>query len=84
MESCISGNWSLRSNGLTQAPLHLKSSWMCVHLEEAELQKPLKKKIARAEKEHDEDGKKKHQDNSSHVMRDVTVWDIIIKAGNFL
>eukprot|EP00957_Ditylum_brightwellii_P069689 5292404-Ditylum_brightwellii.AAC.1 len=35
---------------------------MCVCLEEAELQKPLKKRIAYAEKEHDKDGKTKHQD----------------------
>eukprot|EP00957_Ditylum_brightwellii_P080301 6107639-Ditylum_brightwellii.AAC.1 len=35
---------------------------VCVHLEEAELQKLLRKKIACAEKEHDEDRKRKHQD----------------------
>eukprot|EP00957_Ditylum_brightwellii_P104610 7971007-Ditylum_brightwellii.AAC.1 len=35
---------------------------VCVRLEEAELQKPLRKKIARAEKEHDKDGQRKHQD----------------------
>eukprot|EP00957_Ditylum_brightwellii_P186309 14185065-Ditylum_brightwellii.AAC.1 len=35
---------------------------MCVRLEEVELQKLLRKKIACAEKEHDKDGKRKHQD----------------------
>eukprot|EP00957_Ditylum_brightwellii_P065569 4973135-Ditylum_brightwellii.AAC.1 len=35
---------------------------VCVRQEEAELQKLLRKKIARAEKEHDKDKKKKHQD----------------------
>eukprot|EP00957_Ditylum_brightwellii_P130478 9954376-Ditylum_brightwellii.AAC.1 len=36
---------------------------VCVHLEEAELQKSLKKKIASAMKEHDDlDGKKKRQE----------------------
>eukprot|EP00957_Ditylum_brightwellii_P066505 5048935-Ditylum_brightwellii.AAC.1 len=36
----------------------------CVRLEEAELQKPLRKTIACAEKEHDRDGKRKRQDKS--------------------
>eukprot|EP00957_Ditylum_brightwellii_P105021 8004793-Ditylum_brightwellii.AAC.1 len=36
---------------------------VCVCLEESELQKPLKKKIARVMKEHDDlDGKRKHQE----------------------
>eukprot|EP00957_Ditylum_brightwellii_P165114 12571421-Ditylum_brightwellii.AAC.1 len=35
---------------------------MCVYLEEAELQKLLRKKIACEEKEHDKDGKRKCQD----------------------
>eukprot|EP00957_Ditylum_brightwellii_P078546 5972307-Ditylum_brightwellii.AAC.1 len=35
---------------------------MCVHLEEAELQKLLRKKIACARKEHDNNGTGKHQD----------------------
>eukprot|EP00957_Ditylum_brightwellii_P188198 14326791-Ditylum_brightwellii.AAC.2 len=35
---------------------------VCVHLEEAELQKLLRKMIARARKNHDDNGKKKHQD----------------------
>eukprot|EP00957_Ditylum_brightwellii_P156112 11882788-Ditylum_brightwellii.AAC.2 len=36
---------------------------VCVHLEEVELQKPLKKKIAHTVKEHDNlDRKRKHQD----------------------
>ena len=35
---------------------------MCVPLEEAELQKLLRKMIACAKKEHDKDGKRKHQD----------------------
>eukprot|EP00957_Ditylum_brightwellii_P019041 1433673-Ditylum_brightwellii.AAC.1 len=35
---------------------------MCVRLEKAGLQKPLKEKIACAEKEHDKDRKRKHQD----------------------
>eukprot|EP00957_Ditylum_brightwellii_P070432 5351337-Ditylum_brightwellii.AAC.1 len=43
---------------------------VCVCLEKAELQKPLKKKIARAVKEHDKDGKRKHQDTpKSHHKR---------------
>eukprot|EP00957_Ditylum_brightwellii_P020518 1546872-Ditylum_brightwellii.AAC.1 len=33
---------------------------VCVHLEEAELQKPLKKRIARALKDHEESDDKKH------------------------
>eukprot|EP00957_Ditylum_brightwellii_P133284 10163083-Ditylum_brightwellii.AAC.1 len=36
---------------------------VCVCLEEAELQKPLRKTIPCAKKEHDNDRKKKHQDN---------------------
>eukprot|EP00957_Ditylum_brightwellii_P082276 6255970-Ditylum_brightwellii.AAC.1 len=35
---------------------------MCVHLEEAELQKPLRNKITCAEKEHAKDKKRKCQD----------------------
>eukprot|EP00957_Ditylum_brightwellii_P208371 15357070-Ditylum_brightwellii.AAC.1 len=35
---------------------------MCVHLEEAQLQKPLGQKIANARKEHDNNGKGKYQD----------------------
>eukprot|EP00957_Ditylum_brightwellii_P053454 4051525-Ditylum_brightwellii.AAC.1 len=35
---------------------------VCVHLEEAEVQKPLRKKIACAEKKYDKDGKRKCQD----------------------
>eukprot|EP00957_Ditylum_brightwellii_P039379 2978464-Ditylum_brightwellii.AAC.1 len=35
---------------------------MCVHLEEAELQKLLRTAIACAKKEHDKDGKRKRQD----------------------
>eukprot|EP00957_Ditylum_brightwellii_P194299 14798076-Ditylum_brightwellii.AAC.1 len=43
---------------------------MCVRLEEAELQKLLRKKIAHAEKEHEEDGKRKRQDKlKSHHER---------------
>eukprot|EP00957_Ditylum_brightwellii_P055586 4212498-Ditylum_brightwellii.AAC.1 len=44
---------------------------MCVHLEETELQKLLEKRIAPAEKEHDKDRKKKHQDKpkSRHKRR---------------
>eukprot|EP00957_Ditylum_brightwellii_P118986 9075001-Ditylum_brightwellii.AAC.1 len=43
---------------------------VCVRLEEVELQKPLRKKIACAKKEHVEDGKRKRQDKpKSHHKR---------------
>eukprot|EP00957_Ditylum_brightwellii_P013271 1001073-Ditylum_brightwellii.AAC.1 len=43
---------------------------MCVHLEEAELEKPIRKKIACAEKEHNKDRERKRQDKpKSHHKR---------------
>eukprot|EP00957_Ditylum_brightwellii_P150163 11435091-Ditylum_brightwellii.AAC.1 len=43
---------------------------VCVQLEEVELQKLCRKKIACAGKEHDNDGKRKHQDKpKSHHER---------------
>eukprot|EP00957_Ditylum_brightwellii_P097381 7417065-Ditylum_brightwellii.AAC.1 len=44
---------------------------VCVHLDKAELQKPLRKTIACAKKEHDKDRKRKRQDKakSRHERR---------------
>eukprot|EP00957_Ditylum_brightwellii_P028968 2188332-Ditylum_brightwellii.AAC.1 len=44
---------------------------VCICLEEAEMQKPLKKKIVCAEREYDKDGNRKHQDKpkSCHERR---------------
>eukprot|EP00957_Ditylum_brightwellii_P205439 15343908-Ditylum_brightwellii.AAC.1 len=65
LEDGILYQWKLefKKEGFNSSSSTLKEFLdLCVHLEEAELQKLLRKKIACAETEHDEDGKRKCQD----------------------
>eukprot|EP00957_Ditylum_brightwellii_P082117 6244507-Ditylum_brightwellii.AAC.1 len=65
LEDGILYQWKLEfeKEGLNSSSSTLKEFLnVCVHLEEAELKKLLRNKIACAEKEHNKDGKRKHQD----------------------
>eukprot|EP00957_Ditylum_brightwellii_P194262 14795288-Ditylum_brightwellii.AAC.1 len=73
LEDGILYQWKLefRKEGFNLSSSTLKEFLdVCVHLEEAELQKQLRKKVACAEKEHDKEGKRKRQDKpKSHHER---------------
>eukprot|EP00957_Ditylum_brightwellii_P064573 4899960-Ditylum_brightwellii.AAC.1 len=65
LEDRTSYQWKLefKKEGFDSSSSMLKEFLdVCVRLEEAELQKLLRKMIACAEKEHDKDGNRKHQD----------------------